>query len=786
MDLLSLKIRKKISLAAVVAAAVLVSGCGNADTAEPEAPPEEPVLPRVIISELMASNKVTLAAPDGKFYDWIELYNAEAESVELGGWTLSDHSSSWTFPELTLGAGEYAALLCDPDAAGALCADFSLSSARDTVTLRDAEHHTVDTVSFDHAEEDISLVRRDDGSLEPCLWPTPGYENSDAGFEAFQSSRETPALSINEVLVFDRTRAEYDGSYPDWVELKNNSAEPIQLSEWYLSDKGSERFQYMLPELLLEPGALYVVQCRSDGPAGFSLSGGRDRLYLTSRDGTLADYVSLHDIPNRGSYGRLPEENGFFYFSSFTKGEENYGGARLISAMPVSAEPDGVFNDVSSVTAELAAAGEIHYTTDGSMPTLESPLYDAPLELSSTCVIRAVSFEPGKLPSSPLELSYIINEGHTIGVASLIIDPEDMNGAYGIYRHPTEDWERPASLSFFDGDSRFSIECGIKTHGATSRVAQSKKSYKINFRNAYGGKLDYDLFENGVTEFSSVLLRAAQESSFSTNMRDIVLQELAQQCCPELSMQDYKFCILYINGEYWGLYSFREAHSPEHFANHNGLDASSVSMWQGKWDNDSDFGRLYNEMLFSSMAKEENYQEVISHVAVEELMAWSIIESWSGNIDINSPNVRFYYSDVDEKLHYALVDLDLGFFAQGLFTQSIVTGYDFSNLILKLCDNREFDDQMAQLLSEYLHGPLSEENVYATIDRIAAEIRPEIERDGARWGYTTKQWERELQNYLYDFAGNYGRGGYGKMFAKSARSILHLSNERWEELFGDL
>ena len=73
MDLLSLKIRKKISLAAAVAAAVLVSGCGNADTAEPEAPPEEPVLPRVIISELMASNKVTLAAPDGGFYDWIEL-----------------------------------------------------------------------------------------------------------------------------------------------------------------------------------------------------------------------------------------------------------------------------------------------------------------------------------------------------------------------------------------------------------------------------------------------------------------------------------------------------------------------------------------------------------------------------------------------------------------------------------------------------------------------------------------------------------------------------------------
>ena len=55
----------------------------------------------VIITEFMASNTRTLADENGDYSDWIELYNAGTNAVNLGGWYLTDTPSDltqWQFP----------------------------------------------------------------------------------------------------------------------------------------------------------------------------------------------------------------------------------------------------------------------------------------------------------------------------------------------------------------------------------------------------------------------------------------------------------------------------------------------------------------------------------------------------------------------------------------------------------------------------------------------------------------------------------------------------------------
>ena len=47
----------------------------------------------LVINELMASNLRTLADEDIEFSDWIELYNAGAEPVNLSDYTLSDDAA---------------------------------------------------------------------------------------------------------------------------------------------------------------------------------------------------------------------------------------------------------------------------------------------------------------------------------------------------------------------------------------------------------------------------------------------------------------------------------------------------------------------------------------------------------------------------------------------------------------------------------------------------------------------------------------------------------------------
>lgn len=65
---------------------------------------------RLIINEFMASNQDGLTDEDGDASDWLEIYNAGPQPVNLSGWALTDdphQPEKWTFPAVTLAGGDY-------------------------------------------------------------------------------------------------------------------------------------------------------------------------------------------------------------------------------------------------------------------------------------------------------------------------------------------------------------------------------------------------------------------------------------------------------------------------------------------------------------------------------------------------------------------------------------------------------------------------------------------------------------------------------------------------------
>src|SRR5262245_22272731 len=62
----------------------------------------------VVLNELMAQNRTTLADESGDYEDWVELYNPGPLVAHLGGHALSDDSAAprkWIFPEVSVPAG---------------------------------------------------------------------------------------------------------------------------------------------------------------------------------------------------------------------------------------------------------------------------------------------------------------------------------------------------------------------------------------------------------------------------------------------------------------------------------------------------------------------------------------------------------------------------------------------------------------------------------------------------------------------------------------------------------
>ena len=768
---------KLIALPALLTALAL-SACG-APAEAPQAPRETPAATEgLVISELMPSNKATLLL-DGEFPDWLELRNEGERESDLTGWTLHCGKKGLRLGQLTLAPGE---CLLVP------CLNMALPKEGAEVLLCAPDGSLRDRVIYEDAPEDESLIRGAAGELTVCKWPSPGQKNDFAGYVACQEERTGGELLLNEAMVYNEwLLGAREHADRDWIELKNNSAGPLELGGWSLADSVSERGRFPLPERTLAPGEIITLYCGgADDALGFALSGKRDELYLWRPDGSLCDYVSLHDIPLGASMGRMDGAGGFFYFAAPSPGEENSGGLRGVSEKPRALTPAGVYERAEPLSVELEAPGEIFYRFGGARPTAADARYTGPLTVEKTAVLRAVCIQPDMLPSESLDLSYFLGEGHTLPVVSVVAEPDDLFSAdRGMYANPEENWERPASAALFAEERGFApMACGLKMHGAKSRINQAKKSFKLCFRDRYDGLLECDLFENGVTEFDDVLLRAAWESSVSTQMRDVLMHELAAECSDSLPTQDYRYCVLYLNGEYWGLYAVREAHSEQHYARHYGLDAEKVVMSQGDWGWGALATGLWDYLITHDMREQACYAEVCKTLDVESVITWSIIQSYSGNIDMNSPNMRFYESSEDGKMRYALVDLDLGFFGFGEPNLSMRTGNPYSTAIIRLMDNAEFRALYLRRMSEYLHGPLSDEHFLELVGRLSDETRGEYERDYLRWGKDPRDWEHEIDTYLIGST-RYPEGHAG-LFAAMARRIFHVSQEEWEALFADL
>jgi len=750
----------------------------------------------VHITEIMADNKSIYADATGLFHDWVELTNTGDTACNLSDWFLSDDAddlTQWKFPDRTLKPGESLVVFFagnrDGEIGGELFAPMSLSAAGDAVYLTDPNGGLRETVTFGPVDENRSVaVDPDTGEMTVCVYPTPGYANTTEGYAAFAAG-QTPkgAVAIWEVMTANDAYLSQSGEFYDWVELRNISSEPVDLSAYSISDNSKRSDRFVLPDVTLAPGEFYLLilsghpeySNKNYRHASFALNAQEDDLFLFA-DGKLIDYVHLCRIPYHCTYGRAADKGGFFYMKP-TPGKENGSGERMVSDEPVASVPSGVYNGVSGVDVTLSAEGTIYYTTDCSEPDRNANMYTGPIHLDHTTVLRSVSYEPEKKESRVLTLSYFINEPHDLPVVSLVTAPwhlwDAQKGIYvdGLYRKETE---YPASAAYFGSDGSWDTECGIRMHGLTSLMSQEKKSFTLKFSGVYDGPLHYDVFGDGeVTVFKSVILRADSESVYSTFLRDNLLHTLARQYSPTMLSQNSKYVVLYLNGEYWGIYSIREQYTPFYYASHLGVPEDSVTVGKNYVPTGTTLADVFGYVMRNDMHDPEDYAYVAERIDVDSFIDWTIFEAFCGNGDTEG-NIRYLYSSVDGKWRWGLVDADMGFFTYNMFIP-VFKAMQIGDFLQKLLKNETFRDRFLTRMAELLSTGLTEQNVAETVDRLAAQIRSEILNEAKRWG-GPKNWES-----MVDEIKQYAREVTPKLIRYMQRE-LGLTDAEIETYFGSM
>lgn len=145
----------------------------------------------LIISEASAANTV-FTDEDEEANDWIELYNAGNDPVDLGGYRLRDRpgfGGAWRLPGQALGGGEHLRIWAsgkdraEPGNAH-VHTDFRLASAGETVFLFAPSGTIVDELPLVPLPANTSRGRNASGELVFFATPTPGSTNEPFGATA--------------------------------------------------------------------------------------------------------------------------------------------------------------------------------------------------------------------------------------------------------------------------------------------------------------------------------------------------------------------------------------------------------------------------------------------------------------------------------------------------------------------------------------------------------------------------------------------------------------------------
>lgn len=592
------------------------------------------------------------------------------------------------------------------------------------------------------------------------------------------------------------------GAYDDWVELHNESDIDVDISGWYISDKSSKPTKYQFPEGTIVPAnGFKIVVCSgrdlqqtNEVHTGFKLSQTeqKDVLLLSNAAEEEQDFTELIITNENHSVAKM---DGVWMIdrSPTPNAENNPEFTRYANAPTIEFEA-GFYQD--SITVEIVNNEEnstLRYTLDGNRVTPGSAIYEGPIKIGETTVLKARSFSDDVTvwPSRMDFSTYFINEEFTLPVFSVAADGvQDLannNDGQNGYSRPI------GSVEYFNVDKeRESFSYGeLNRHGQDSWSLNHRSlDYICRDEMGYSKAINAQLFpQKSRDEFQRLMFRASGDDNYpaisggthagSAHVRDEYVHTLALEGGMELDVRTPQRAIVFLNGDYWGVYGLREKIADHDYIGEYYDQGKFDIQFNSTWGNfeqryggqaaADDWLDLQDFILTNDMGSEENYRYVDSLLNTTSLIDWILINTNTVAADWLQWNTGWWRGmDPDgkhKKWGYIVWDLDATFDYYINYTGVPNTDPDAvpcdveelfqwvdecqQNVIfLRLLEqNAEFRELYYQRYADIMNTVFSCENMLTTLDRMIAVIEPEMPRQVERWGGpgdSMDEWETNV------------------------------------------
>ncbi len=595
----------------------------------------------------------------------------------------------------------------------------------------------------------------------------------------------------------------------DWIELYNSSSTDVDISGWHLSDKQNKPAKWEIPAGTIIPANGFLVfwcsgrntYVNGEYHTNFKLTQTKTNEFvlLSDLNENIIDVFPLEITLVEHSRCRAVDGgNTWVVCTEPTLGSSNNNAPQFTgyTKTPTMSLSAGYYNGPQTVVILNNESNSVlRYTTDGTNPTENSPEYNGPIDFLVTRVIKARAFsnDPMILPGKMEFNTYFINEDFTLAVFSVaadqVIQLANGNGnliPIGSIEYFNLNKEREATS--FGSLNRHGQDSWVLPHRSLDWVSRDEMGYSkavIAPIFSYSNRNEYQkfMFRNSGDDNYPAINDAAHEGS--THIRDEYVQTLAKEGGMELDTRAVERVIVFLNGQYWGVYGMRERpvdhdYTKEYY-NQDKYEIQYLTTWgntdieyggqQAKWDweDTRDF------VLDNDMSDPTNYQVADDSINLLSLIDYMIVNLTVVASDWLNYNTGWWRGlnpqGGHKKWGYILWDLDATFdyyinysgvpntdpdadpcdleeisdYMDEFFSWGPGDVGKHEKIFLKLLEENEtFKQLYYSRYADMMNTVYTCENMMTTLNRMLDVIEPEMPRQIQRWGGTMDEWKTNV------------------------------------------
>lgn len=472
--------------------------------------------------------------------------------------------------------------------------------------------------------------------------------------------------------------------------------------------------------------------------------------------------------------------------------------------------PGGFYDESFLLTLSSTQSGSIRFTTNGDTPTAFSKLYMEPLLLDASlysnadvyrikntvgnlffipesvphCItLRAAVFdEAGECLGPVTTQSYFIRalgcDTHGLPVLSIAADSVDLFGyergifvpgvnfdpadslATGNYYMKGREWERIINMEFYELDnSGINQRCGLRTHGAKSRRYQ-QKGMRVYAREEYGKKRFKHAFfvSSSLASFKHLNLRPFRCSHWwQTGGQEYLSQRVAANM--DVDGLNVRQTVVFINGEYWGIYTLEESPDERYLEDHYDVDLDEVNIikYWGVTDygDGADWSRFRSWMETADLNRPEDSAYAFSRMDVPSFMDYYLLEVYGANLDWPQNNVLQWQAANGEPYRMMFYDGDGCFTHWSFQAMNHAANVDASSLIInKFMDSPSYRAMLYERYLELKSTVFGYRALQTIWDEFRNLVEGEVQAQACRFGFpeNKQRWEADMDSVTVFFS----------------------------------